>query len=280
MGDVAAQLRQIAARARILQESVRVDTAIQLLRHFQGVIEEVLQRLSLDQSFVAWFCSSPFSPNNLHAWLSSKEIEIRNADLLVQKFLQSGVEIRNASFAFQGNEFTPIICFFFKGFRYTDPFLSSLKICLGLTQETVHSLPESSNYGSPEQVNLLFEYQRLFLHYARAQGTTAIKFVAADAPEVEGLSSIVLRETGGFPSQVFIPPGEPCELRVQVSSGGAAIEVHWNRPVIGGNYLDGFLVSSIADSDPPNDWKYTSVASSPCRFPLPVSGYRHSFKVS
>ncbi|CAG0899720.1 unnamed protein product [Darwinula stevensoni] len=279
MGDLVTQLREIVAIARNIRESIRFKAATQSITAFEGVIEEALQRLGQDSSLAATFYSPLFNSNQLQAWLRTKDIEARNADILVQNFLEAGVEIRNASLAFQGNEGAPVICFFFRASDYADPFLASLKKCLGFSQEAALSIPVPSVYGSPGQLQQLFEYQRLFLYYARARGNPAIQFVAAEGAEVEAWT-IVLRESRGTTSQVFIPPGEPFDVRVQVSPDGTGIEVHWKWPFIGGNYLSGFLVWSKAESDPPESWKYILHPSSPSRFPLPVPGRRYLFKVS
>ncbi|CAG0898719.1 unnamed protein product [Darwinula stevensoni] len=279
MGDLVTRLREIVAKARNIRESIRFKAATHSIIAFEGVIEEALQRLDQDSSLAATFYSPLFNPNQLQAWLRTKDIEARNADILVQNFLEAGVEIRNASLAFQGNEGAPVICFFFRASDYADPFLASLKKCMGCRQEAVLSVPVPSEYGSPGQLHQLFEYQHLFLHYARARGNPAIKFVAAEGAEVEAWT-IMLRKSRGTTTQVFIPPGEPFDVRFQVSPVGTGIAVHWKWPFIGRNYLSGFLVWFKAESDPPESWKYILHPSSPSRFPLPAPGRRYLFKVS
>ncbi|CAG0903961.1 unnamed protein product [Darwinula stevensoni] len=204
-----------------------------------------------------------------------KELEAYHIEVLVRNFYDSGVEIRNASNAFQDSGIIAVICFFYRGTDGTQSLMDGPRSPLPLNRQANVGAP--SPYVSPEQVQMLFECQRIFLHYGRTQGIPKLKFVAAEAMGMEGLCEIVLSEAGGASRGLFVPPGEPFNVRVQVSPNGGDCEVHWNWPVVGGNYVNGFIVSLAADSD---DWKSIQVDSSPARILGLVPGQIYRFMVS
>ncbi|CAG0903952.1 unnamed protein product [Darwinula stevensoni] len=166
-----------------------------------------------------------------------KEIEAYHIGALVRNFYDSGVENRNESNAFQDSGITAVICFFYRGTNGRQSILDGLRSPLPLNRQPFVVAP--SPYESPEQVQMLFECQSIFLYYKRAQGIPTLKYVAAETVGMEGLCEIVLSEAGGATHRVFIPPGEPFNVRVQVSPNGGDCEVHWNWPVVGGNYVNG-----------------------------------------
>ncbi|CAG0886418.1 unnamed protein product [Darwinula stevensoni] len=174
------------------------------------------------------------------------------------------------------------ICFFYKGITLADPFLDSLKNCLTGYQQAILPAPATSVYCREDQIQLMLEIQRLFLHYQKANGSMNVKFVAAEAAQLQQPYMIMLSQgRGEIPPQVFIPPAEPSNVRVQLSLDRKGIEVQWNKPTIGCDYIDKFLVWVKGWSDPTGQWKFgTSVASPPAIILGLIPGERYLFAVT
>ncbi|CAG0893837.1 unnamed protein product, partial [Darwinula stevensoni] len=280
MGDLTQQLVSILGLANALCESITVNEVKESLGVFQHLLKEMLQHLNQSPSLAQWLYNSAFNPALLQKWLRKQEIEGKAIDHLVRNFVDSGVEIRDASNALQATSqtITSVLCFFYKGTDYADPFLESLNSCL--IQQSIPLVTTTSVYEDSDQVQMLFEYQRIFLHYSKSQGNRAIKYVAAGAAALDGVCAIMLSEAGGLSTQAFVPPGEPTNVQLQGSPDGVFIEVYWNGPAVGGNYVNGFLVWFRADSDLTENWQYVTVESSPARISLLVPRQRQHFKVS
>ncbi|CAG0886419.1 unnamed protein product [Darwinula stevensoni] len=181
---------------------------------------------------------------------------------------------------YQKNGITEIF-FFYQGITLADPFLDSLKNCLNGYQQAILPAPATSVYCCEDQIQLMQEIQRLFLHYQMRKGSLNVNFVAAESARLHQPYMITICEGRGETPQVFIPPAEPSNLRVWLSLDGEGIEVQWNKPTIGCDYVDKFIVWVKGWSDPPEQWKIgTSVASPPAVISGLVPGERYLFAVS
>ncbi|CAG0903045.1 unnamed protein product [Darwinula stevensoni] len=165
----------------------------------------------------------PFHPGHIASWLAEKEDEARNFDELVNKFTRSGVEIEDASIAFHLSETRPTACFFYKGLDDVDLYLEGLNSFLNGNEPDLPLEPSPSIYRNHDEVLQLFDYQRIFLHYAWEQGSP-FTFIAAEATGFDG--PCLIRLSRGIDGMsLFVPPGEPRDQRV--SADGAAAEVRW-----------------------------------------------------
>ncbi|CAG0885452.1 unnamed protein product [Darwinula stevensoni] len=278
---LAKMIHQIQGNARALRKSITTPIVIQQLNTFEQFMALARQNLSSDPSLSGWFSNTSFHPGYLQRWLEQKTKEVKNFENLQRIFLHSGVEIRNVSMPYQKIGMTEI-CFFYKGITLADPFLDSLKNCLTGYQQAILPAPATSVYCREDQIQLMLEIQRLFLHYQKANGSMNVKFVAAEAAQLQQPYMIMLSQgRGEIPPQVFIPPAEPSNVRVQLSLDRQGIEVQWNKPTIGCDYIDKFLVWVKGWSDPTGQWKIgTSVASPPAIILGLFPGDRYLFAVT
>jgi hypothetical protein len=193
----------------------------------------------------------------------------------LEKFTRSGVEIKDASIAFHLSETRPTACFFYKGLDDVDPYLDGLNSFLN-GNEPDHPLePSPSIYRNHDQIFQLFDYQRIFLHYAREQGSP-FTFIAAEAAGFDG--PCLIRLSRGIDGMSpFVPPGEPRDLRV--SADGADAEVRWTAPDVGAECVRQFDVLFRDQGDPQGCWKCASAEATVARIPGLVPGHKYFFKV-
>ncbi|CAG0883262.1 unnamed protein product [Darwinula stevensoni] len=279
-GHLAARLSRIQDKSRVLRGKIGAKTIVQQLGLLENFVGEALERLNRDPALRGWFRKSPFHPRRLDAWLEEKEIEARNFDDFLRKFDDAGVEIRDASTATDHEENMTVITFGYKGIDPSDPLLDSLSACLNENQRDMPTEATHSVYRDSDRMLLVFEYQRVFLHYQRAQEHLDVKFVAVERAELNGPCFISLSEGGGGAPQEFVPPGEPSGVRVVALSDEAAVEVHWNRPAIGCDHVMEFHVWFRALNDACDLWKFSSATSSPAKILGLTSGEKYLFAVT